>query len=84
MDDDTKPIDPILRRPEVLRLCGFSDSTLHRLIHQKIDAFPAPVRLGVRARGWRTSEVRQWLASRKVGPSIKAPKKGQSAAALEI
>ena len=74
MDDNTKPIDPILRRPEVLRTCGISDSTLHRLTLQKEDPFPAPVRLGVRAVGWRESAVRAWLDSRKTGPSSKASK----------
>jgi predicted DNA-binding transcriptional regulator AlpA len=58
MDDTTKPIDPILRRPLVLKLCRISDSTLHRLTRQKEDPFPAPIRLGARAVGWRESEVR--------------------------
>ena len=52
----------ILRRPEVERLAGVSRSTIYRWM--AAGQFPTPVRLGVRARGWRTTDVEAWLASR--------------------
>jgi prophage regulatory protein len=72
-------IDPILRRPEVLKLTGVSDSTLFRLCRLPVDPFPAPIRIGRRACGWRASSVRSWLDSRQAGPSsAKAPKTNQA------
>jgi prophage regulatory protein len=70
----TKPIDPILRKAAVLNICGISDSTLYRLTRSKEDPFPAPVKLGPRAVGWRESQVRAWLDSRTTGPSVKDSK----------
>ena len=56
-----------LRRPEVLRICGFSASTLYRLIHK--GQFPRSVILGVekggsRATAWFSHEVEDWVKSR--------------------
>ncbi|MFW3615527.1 helix-turn-helix transcriptional regulator [Billgrantia antri] len=56
----TKPV--LLRRPEVLRRCGISNSTLHRLI--KADDFPTPVQLSPRAVAWVESEISQWIEHR--------------------
>ena len=52
----------ILRRPEVLSLVGVSQATIYRMISS--GEFPRPVRIGVRATGWRTDEIEEWLASR--------------------
>lgn len=57
-----KPIDPIHRLPNVKTLCGLSRSSIYRLV--KEGAFPAPIKLGERASGWRQSDIESWLESR--------------------
>ncbi|MDE0652255.1 MAG: AlpA family transcriptional regulator [bacterium] len=52
----------IYRLPEVVAICGISRSTIYEMIHR--DEFPAQVRLGARAVGWRRSDIEAWLASR--------------------
>jgi prophage regulatory protein len=52
----------LLRRPEVERLSGLSRSTLYALVAK--GQFPAPVRIGIRAVAWRTSDLDAWLATR--------------------
>ncbi|WP_230463719.1 helix-turn-helix transcriptional regulator [Burkholderia ubonensis] len=53
----------ILRLLGVLDAVGVSKSTLYAWI--AANQFPAPVRLGPRAVGWRESDVSAWLASRQ-------------------
>ena len=52
----------ILRRSEVLARVGLSQATLYRMISS--GEFPRSVRIGVRATGWRSDEVEEWLVSR--------------------
>jgi len=54
-------LDPILRKPEVLRVTGLSKTQLHRFI--RAGKFPQAVKLGKRASGWRRSAVAAWLES---------------------
>lgn len=60
------PSVSFIRKPEVLQICGFSSSTLYRLINKK--EFPAPFILGVvghsRSVAWRKDEVEIWVNSR--------------------
>ena len=53
----------ILRKPRVLALIGMGNTWLHKSI--KRGDFPAPVKLGARAVGWRRADVEAWLASRE-------------------
>lgn len=53
------------RRPEVLRLAGVSNSTLHTQIRNKL--FVPPVSLGARSVGWLEHEVNEVLAARAKG-----------------
>lgn len=53
----------ILRRPEVEKKIGFKRAHLYNLMKQ--GKFPRAVRLGVRAVGWDSAEVDQWLANRR-------------------
>ncbi len=53
----------ILRRPEVESRTGLSRSTLYAMV--AVQAFPAPIKLGVRAVGWLETEVTDWLERRK-------------------
>lgn len=55
--------DRILRFPEVQQIAGFNRDTIRRM--GKEGRFPAAVKIGVRQIGWRESEVRAWLESRK-------------------
>ena len=52
----------ILRRSEVVARVGLSRATLYRMISN--GEFPRSVRIGVRATGWRSDEIDDWLASR--------------------
>ena len=52
----------ILRLPALLARVGLSHATIYRMISS--GEFPRSVRIGVRATGWRSDEVEEWLASR--------------------
>ena len=52
----------ILRRSEVVARVGLSRATIYRMISS--GEFPRSVRIGVRATGWCSDEVEEWLASR--------------------
>lgn len=53
----------IWRKPRVLAAISMGNTWLHEAI--KRGTFPAPIKLGVRAVGWRRSDVEAWLASRE-------------------
>lgn len=55
--------DEILRKPRVLAAIGMGNTWLYAEIAK--GEFPAPVKLGARAVGWRRSDVENWLASRQ-------------------
>lgn len=59
----TTPADRrILRRTEVEAKTGFKRAHIYSLI--KEGRFPRPMRLGVRAVGWDSVEIDQWIAAR--------------------
>jgi len=49
-------LDPLLKRPRVCEVTTLSDAALTAAV--AAGTFPAPVRTGVRAVAWRSSEVR--------------------------
>ena len=51
----------LMRRYEVLQVCGFSKSNMYNLIEQGL--FPEPVRIGPRSVRWRKSDVVDWLVA---------------------
>ena len=55
------PVSPhqLLRMTAVTKMVGLSRSTIYKLIER--GRFPAGVRIGVRARGWRMGDVVTWL-----------------------
>ena len=55
-------IDPIMRLPAVLATIGMSRGWV--LLNIKSGVFPAPIKLGAKAVGWRSSSIREWLSSR--------------------
>jgi len=52
----------VLRLHDVMAIVGVRKTTIYSWV--KRGEFPAPVRLGARAVGWRESEIGDWLASR--------------------
>lgn len=52
----------ILRRDEVERMIGFKRAHLYNLI--KLGKFPRAKRIGLRAVGWDSLEVKRWVAER--------------------
>ena len=52
----------ILRRRQVVTICGISPATIYRWIAN--GTFPAPVRLGSHRVGWRKADIEAWLESR--------------------
>lgn len=52
----------ILRRAEVEQKTGFKRAHIYSLM--KAGKFPKPLRLGVRAVGWDSVEIDQWIADR--------------------
>ncbi|TKF31282.1 helix-turn-helix transcriptional regulator [Enterovibrio norvegicus] len=52
----------ILRVKEISELLGLSKSTIWRM--RRDGLFPAPLKIGPRAVGWRESDVTDWIKSR--------------------
>ena len=54
--------DRLLKRREVAKITGLSLSTIYRQMPK--GQFPRQVSVGLRAVGWRASEVYAWIKSR--------------------
>ncbi|MFC7517274.1 helix-turn-helix transcriptional regulator [Herbaspirillum sp. GCM10030257] len=54
--------DFILRLPDVIARTGLRKSSIYNAI--KAGQFPSHVSLGLRAVGWRSSEIDAWIESR--------------------
>ncbi|GBF26612.1 hypothetical protein MnTg02_01653 [bacterium MnTg02] len=54
--------DSVLRLKEVVSRVGLKRSSIYDLV--KEGAFPAPISLSKRARGWLASEVQLWIEAR--------------------
>ena len=50
----------------VVRMTGLCRATIYRMIAE--DRFPAQVRIGSRAVGWRWSDLERWSAARPTIP----------------
>lgn len=66
LPEDHDPLSPAIaelpayvRMNAVLRITGLSRATIYRRI--ACGLFPAPVHLGGRACGWRTTSLRAWI-----------------------
>ena len=60
----------ILRLHDVVDLTTISKSRLYLLMAREEDAFPRPIKLGVRSVGWLRCEVQAWLDRReRAGPN---------------
>lgn len=52
----------ILRLPTVMARCGLSRSSIYLRIQR--GEFPKPISLGVRAVGWDSEAIDQWISER--------------------
>ena len=52
----------VLRLPQVLEICGLSRSSVYSMM--KDGSFPKGFRLGTRAVGWRSTDIKQWIDNR--------------------
>ena len=52
----------LLSRQEVEAVCQLSRSSLYRLM--RLNRFPLPVRIGIRAVRWPQSEIESWISQR--------------------
>jgi prophage regulatory protein len=68
----------ILRRWDVIRQTGMSESTLWRMV--RAGNFPVPVQLSENSIGWYENEVLAWLASRPRVSFGGSPRIGRSVA----
>ena len=55
--------DYVVRIKQVMHMTGLGRSTIYKLRSQ--GNFPAPLRLGARALGWRMSAIEQWIAAQE-------------------
>lgn len=55
--------EEILRLPRVAATIGMGRSWIYLAVQE--GRFPAPVRLGARAIGWKRSDIQAWLDSRR-------------------
>ncbi len=55
-------IDKIVRLPAVKEVSGLCRSSIYEGV--AAGSFPAPVKIGLRAVGWRTSDLTDWLETR--------------------
>lgn len=56
--------DRILRARQVQAMIGCGNSKFYQLLNA--GEFPPGIRIGVRAVGWRESQVEAWLAARPI------------------
>ena len=66
-------LNPLLKRPQVCQLTTLSDAALTAAVAAK--TFPAPVRTGIRAVAWRSSDVARWLENPVPLPSKARPER---------
>ena len=50
----------LLRRPEVEQITGLSTSSIYRAMGR--DAFPRPIRIGLRNVAWRAEDIERYLS----------------------
>jgi len=53
----------ILKLPQVMETTALSRSSIYAYIQAK--KFPSPIRIGIRAVGWESESINQWIAERK-------------------
>lgn len=64
----------ILRLRQVIAKVGLQRASIYRAI--AAGKFPAPIALGARARGWKSSDIEAWIASRPYARDTKENENG--------
>lgn len=59
---ETKENQRVLRLRDVIRRVGLQRASIYRQVAS--GNFPAPIAIGIRARGWLESDISRWIASR--------------------
>ena len=62
MNPTVSNLKPILRLPAVMQATGFSRSSIYAYV--QAGKFPSPIRLGVKAVGWKSEEIAAWIEQR--------------------
>jgi prophage regulatory protein len=57
------PTEKILKINDVISITNLSRSSIYRLAADSSSMFPKPVKLSIRASGWKLSAITQWLSS---------------------
>ena len=65
-------VNKMLRKPELMRLTGLANSTVHW--HVKHGLLPTPVKLSLRSSAWPEHEIAEILAARTAGADNDAVK----------
>jgi prophage regulatory protein len=69
----------MLRSPQVVAKVGLSKATIRRLM--RLDLFPVPTKVGLRAIAWRLCDIEAYLAARPKATNLASyPSKLQEAA----
>jgi prophage regulatory protein len=71
---NTNTPSKILRMPAVCEKIGIAKPTLFVWIRN--GKFPKPIKLSVRATGWRESDIDQWISERETASRVSPIAKG--------
>jgi prophage regulatory protein len=63
----------VVRMRQLTSMVGLSRSSIYVLVHKSL--FPAPIRLGPKAVGWRLNQIDEWLKSRPYSMNVTPPDK---------
>jgi prophage regulatory protein len=72
-----EPNDVVIRLPQVMELLGLSRSSIYAMV--AAGRLPAPIAIGLRARGWLKSEVTDFIRQRAAARAA-PPTKSEGAA----
>jgi prophage regulatory protein len=64
------PVSRVIRLPDVISLTGLSRSSIYAAITKGL--FPPPLRLGIRAVGWKELAIFEWLNERPLARAVKS------------
>ena len=69
----SNPLVLVVRMRQLTSLVGLSRSSIYVLVNRGL--FPAPIRLGPKAVGWRLDHIDEWLKSRPYSMNVPSPDK---------
>lgn len=63
----------VVRMRQLTSMIGLSRASIYNLINESL--FPAPIKLGPKAVGWRIGEIEEWLKTRPYSMDVSPPDK---------